>query len=221
MPSSRQATGSPELYILSESSSSILDPGGILALGQWRPPQGYSGPYLWSGFTGWLDEIKIWNSFYFSADLLAHVGLASDIGDSALSNYWVLNEGQGSMILDFKSSVSLSMLPDAWNPPQWQFSSSIIKRVNTPSLKEIYDVNWSGVLSQGETQDFLFKHGQTQHHMDVCEGLGMTEYHTEVCTADAALYDTTTRSMEAVLAYEMHCVLLTDHSLQSSTIILQ
>ena len=201
-----------ELYILSESSSSILDPGGILVLGQWRPPQGYSGPYLWSGFTGWLDEIKIWNSFYFSADLLARVGLASDIGDSDLSNYWVLNEGQGSVIFDYKSSITFSMVPDTWNPPNWQFSLSVIKRLHTPSMKEIYDVTWSGVLSEVETHTFCSDIVKSAT-FDVCEGLGMAKYYAEVCTTDAALYDSTTHSMEAVLAYEAHCISLIDHTL--------
>ncbi|XP_071506024.1 uncharacterized protein [Diadema antillarum] len=195
---------STEIFVFSDADSEFFDPGGTLVLGQWHLPPNYNGPYLYQGFHGWLDEVRIWNTFYFSEDLLARVNVAADVPDHALCNYWTFNEGQGSVIYDIKSAISMQMLPDAWNPPIWKFSSAHIERFEVLTVNAVYGTFWSGSLSQPEARDFC--HNLiTSSSYDVCNNMETSSYYLSQCIADAALYDTIAFTMEVALVYAAQC----------------
>ncbi|XP_063955651.1 uncharacterized protein LOC135154217 [Lytechinus pictus] len=201
------STFQSDVFVVDGSLSNFLDPGGILVFGQWQLPSGYSGPFLYRGFSGWLDEIKIWNSYYFENDVRSHYGVTADMSDSALSSYFVLNEGQGSVIKDSKSIMTLMILPEIWNPPRWQFSSATVHRSTVATLRSIYYPSWSNQLAHDEAAVLCSRiiSDTPLSPFSVCSDLEMVEYYAYLCSADSALHDTSSYSMEVILAYSQHC----------------
>ena len=70
-------------------------------------------------FSGWIDDVKIWNRRLDSVTIDAH--WKSDVGvhDPNLKARWKMDEGTGMTIHDSVGSNNISMPPSGWILPRW------------------------------------------------------------------------------------------------------
>lgn len=105
----------------------IFEPGGILALGYWRPSPTGRGRAPSEGFVGELDELRIWNKKLDPQTISSNWKLNLNCRHSLdLASLWKFNEGQGNIAKDCVSTAHIILPSSIWRPPTWVYSTAPI-----------------------------------------------------------------------------------------------
>jgi hypothetical protein len=105
----------------------VFEPGGVLALGYWRPSPSGSGRVPTQGFIGELDELRIWNKKLDPQTLSSNWKINLNCRHSlSLASLWKFNEGQGNIAKDCISTAHIILPSSIWRPPVWVYSTAPI-----------------------------------------------------------------------------------------------
>lgn len=109
------------------SEVNVFEPGGVLALGYWRPSPLGRGHGPTQGFIGILDELRIWNKKLDPGTVVSHWRMNLNCRYSTtLASLWKFNEGQGSVAKDCVSQAHITIPSSIWRPPTWVYSTAPI-----------------------------------------------------------------------------------------------
>ena len=149
----------------------VFEPGGILALGYWRPaPSGHGSPPE-EHFVGQIDELRIWNTkldpFTISSNFKKNV----DCSVSSLASLWKFNEREGSVAHDCVSSAHIYFHASVWRAPTWVFSTAPVAQFSV-DIAAVYSYRREGVLAlktaQRKCHELIFTSSLASH----CSVLG-------------------------------------------------
>ncbi|XP_070533132.1 uncharacterized protein [Ptychodera flava] len=186
----------------------ILMPGGVLTLGQWKPPVDAVTDRKYAGFIGWIDEMTIWKQRYELSSLRSRSGIFLDYNSYNLASLWRFNEGEGLIVHDATSIGNLHMVSDPWRNPKWVYSSTRIERPSSYSVTSQYaGIYWSEDFEiEAEQRCRTLIYGSTLGNP--CTSIGMVDFYYITCIKDVANNNDLNKAMEVVLAYSDHCMLL-------------
>ena len=124
----------------------VFEPGGLLSLGYWNPaPSGLGAPPL-GQFSGFLDEVRIWNKRLDPFAISSNFGNNVDCSTPSLASMWKFNEGEGSLAQDCVSGAHIYFHTDIWRGPTWIFSTAPIGRY--PVVNNlVYGYRWERAFS--------------------------------------------------------------------------
>jgi hypothetical protein len=105
------------------SDQDILAPGGTLTLGYWYPSRGASGSSIPGGFTGEVDEVRMWNKRRLVTEIVSSRLTVLDCTSKGLASLWRFNEGQGNLATDCVAGVRFQF-PVQAQGPIWVYSSA-------------------------------------------------------------------------------------------------
>ena len=125
----------------------MFEPGGVLAIGFWRPsPTGRGNPPLES-FVGEIDELRIWNkkldSFAVSANFKRNV----DCKAESLASLWKFSEGEGGVAHDCVSTAHILLPSPIWRAPLWVFSTADIPQFAS-AVSTVYNYKFEGKITR-------------------------------------------------------------------------
>lgn len=132
------------------SEVNVFEPGGVLALGYWRPSPTGRGQGPLQGFVGEIDELRIWNkkldpqtvALHWQKNL--HCRYSTD-----LASLWKFNEGQGMIAKDCISTAHITLPSFTWHSPRWVYSTAPVSLLSVTAKEahslrlEITSLPWS------------------------------------------------------------------------------
>ncbi|XP_072025320.1 uncharacterized protein [Amphiura filiformis] len=198
-------SGDSLTHIFNFGVSNIVAPGGVLTMGQWNPPIGFEGSLPYRGFTGWIDDLKIWKRYFQRSELMNRIGFYTYPTAPDLASYWPLNEGQGAVLHDAISLGTLFMPVEPWRTPLWLYSSATLQYSAVIDTKIIYKVSFTSTDFEDEADTFCFDTISSTDFDYYCLDLSLAAYYTLTCQRDAANSNNLAQTMEVLLAYSDHC----------------
>ncbi|KAK3724602.1 hypothetical protein QZH41_005193 [Actinostola sp. cb2023] len=132
-------------------NSDIFEPGGYLAVGGWLPPLDGSGPQQTISFTGFLDQLRIWNRYFHPAVIRQIWNREVVVKTKTLKHAWRFNNGEGTVATDAIGTINLQLPTTPWQYPKWKYSDG---KLNKPFYKESPSYEFNNKSVQKDAEEF-------------------------------------------------------------------
>ena len=188
------------------SSDFVFEVSGVLTVGGWTEVVGAgSGSFpLISGFTGQVDELRVWHQVVTYSDI--SIAWQSQRLFSAVSVFvhWTFNEGQGTVIVDRVRKYTFSFYGYDWtlSVPLWRLSDYVFHPPVIPSAHVFTDVE---LLRSAESKctSALYSTALTSQ----CGGThqAFVQFYYAMCLSDTAAMRSSSMALTCVLSITDLC----------------
>lgn len=180
-------------------------PGGILSLGYWEPSDGDTEIRIRGGFTGVIDELRVWHRAFNPVTVQQNRKMNVIPGTPSLSGLWKFNEGSGEIVHNLVTNEHLYLPSGVWTPATWILSDVNIalnlSGVDNPF--EGYFVNETLQDSAVEWCSELFYRGPLENY---CKNLGaVVEFYYLTCIETIAKTTLLQSTLTVVVQFSDYC----------------
>ena len=175
----------------------VFESGGRLALGLWQATVGVPTDIL--GFSGWIDELVVWNKRFDAALINNYNGLSVLSFAPGLAALWKFNEGTGFVANDLVGSLHFRLPTAPWRSPNWEPSDvNITLEVGAEVAR----------ASDNETAAFCDKIYNSKSLNDSCGSVEARKpFFYQACLEDVASAGSEDASKGSALAFARECQL--------------
>lgn len=152
-------------------SDNPFKPGGILTFGYWEPSPGDTEARIQDGFTGVIDELRVWHRAFNPVTAQENWRMNVLPRTPSLAGLWKFNEGSGNLVHNAITNEHLILLPEVWSPPKWIVSDADIA-LNLSNVEKPFEKHFANVSFQTTAEEWcnaLFYQGPLHVH---CRSLG-------------------------------------------------
>lgn len=204
-----------EIYLITEGTGihrrqfNILGnpffPGGILSLGYWEPSSGDTEIRIRDGFTGVIDELRVWHRAFNPVTVLQNWRMNVLTNTPSLSGLWKFNEGLGHKVHNLITNEHLYLPSKAWFPATWVLSDADVA-LNLTNVEKPFEDNFLNETLHNLSVEWcraLFYSGPLDKH---CKHLGaIVEFYYLTCVQSIASTRQFTSTVSVVAQFSDYC----------------
>ena len=197
------ATASAQVVV---SDRFRLEADGVLTLGGWTEVEGegLEAVPLISGFTGQVDELRVWHRAVTYTDVSASWNARGLFTHPGVFAHWAMNEGRGTVTADRVRGYSFSFYAYDWtrSQPAWRLSSFLFA---PPAVPASHSFAEQALLtaSQSSCTSALFNDALSSRCPATHEALA--QFYYAVCLSDAAAARSPSAALTSLLSLADRC----------------
>ena len=204
-----------EIYLITRNSVihrrqfNIADnpfrPGGILTLGYWEPSSGDTEIRIREGFTGVIDELRVWHRAFNPVTVQQNWRMNVVPSTPSLSGLWKFNEGSGDTVHNLVTTEHLYLPAKQWSTATWILSDADIELnlSNADQPFENHFVNQTLADTALEWCKNLFYSGPLDNY---CKNLGaIVQFYYLTCVQTIAKTTQIRSTMSVVVQFSDYC----------------
>lgn len=182
----------------------IFKPGGYLAVGGWLPSLDGTGPQKTISFTGYIDQLRIWNRYFHPSIVQQIWNREVRVKTNALKHAWRFNKGQGTVAIDVIGNINLELATKPWDVAKWKSSDGMLK---TSFYKAGSSYGFSNRSLEESAKQFCHKLFLVGTLKETCASLGEGTiwFYYRSCLRTIALQTTLNAAIEVVIDFSDYC----------------
>ncbi len=180
-------------------------PGGILTLGYWEPSFGDTEIRIRGGFTGVIDELRVWHRAFNPVTVQQNWKMNVLPTTPSLSGLWKFNEGSGDTVHNLVTTEHLYLPSEVWSPAIWVLSDVDIA-LNLSNVDQPFETHFTNQSLHDLALTWcnnLFYRGHLDNY---CKRLGaIVEFYYLTCIQTIARTTELTSTLSVVVQFSDYC----------------
>ena len=204
-----------EIYVITRNSVihrrqfNIADnpfrPGGIITLGYWEPSSGDTEIRIRKGFTGVIDELRVWHRAFNPVTVQQNWRMNVLPNTPSLSALWKFNEGSGDTVHNLVTSEHLYLPAKQWSTAMWIISDADIE-LNLSNAQQPFEDHFVNQTLQNSALKWcknLFYSGPLDNY---CKNLGaIVDFYYLTCVQTIAKTTQLSSTLSVVVQFSDYC----------------
>ena len=200
-------TGNIKRYeIKVQQNLGLFRVAGYFAVGIWQPSWDQPNQVSLPGFTGAVDDLRIWNKYFTPAEVTALWDTWIEAHDSNVVRFWKFDEGEGDVVVDQMIGDVLSMPEDPWPQPVW-LPSDVPSPDGAEVVAALIEPSFNNVTLEDRTKELchqLLYGSPIADHCDIVSN-GTKDMYFTTCLREVAISEDQSQAYKVAFAFSDIC----------------